>query len=251
MITTNRKWIFRTSAGLIGAVLLAVLGMGVQELRTSRALKEAERLLTKNLPAAAAEELLPFRGRLVKDEKGCAFLIAALMKSRQGQRLQWVAEKCLDRAETPEAHIGLAAVAEFDRRDEDALILLARAGALFPKSPEIQYRMADIYRRKQRPELAAERFLKVVRMGGSSLPALVDILDFLGSAGRWTEAREVAERMSALDIGNAEIWLMMARAAKLGGNAEAAKAMADRARQLVAGKPEIAAKLKAAYPEVL
>jgi tetratricopeptide (TPR) repeat protein len=245
-------WTRIAAVVVLGGVAAYGISWGVCAVRLRRDLTRAEAQLQRGFPAAAAETLDRHRAWLTDTDRGCRALIGSYYGARRAERLEWASEACLDGGrDLIEAHLGLAAARELTGRDPDALRLLSQVAPRFDQSPDLYYRMAQIYRRNKRDDAAVGAFLEASKRAPDNAQLSMDALEYFSSINRWAEATRMAEKLRSTPTDNPEIKLLIARALQRGGNRQASELVVAQARELMGKSPELKAALERAYADVL
>ncbi len=255
----NVSWkaLRKEPAWLAGAVVIAIaLVMGVSRgicaIRAKRALALAETQLQKGFGALAAETADRYREQLSRQEKGCQVLCAAYFDARRTDRLEWMAQACIENGvELPDVYVALAAARELTGRDNDAIAILNSAATKFEKSPDPFYRLAQIFRRLKRNDAAAAGFTEAMKRAPDNGQLALEAMDFLVSLDKWADAKQIADRIRGAKTDNATVKLLLARVYKRTGDPTSAEALANEARALLSAKPDQKEALERAFADVL
>ena len=239
--------------GLIVVLLVGGVGyLGVTKVMQRRAVTRAEAQLKKGFGALAAESIDRYRSHLVKSADGCKTLALAYSAARKLERLEWAGEACLDNGiETLEVYEGLASAEDSLGRDADAIQIMNAAVQKFPKSPDPLVNLARLFRKNKDDNRAALALMKAVEVSGDNHQLELEAIQFFSSTNRWPEAKQMADRLKAVQTDNPEVKLFIAEALSKGGDKEGAKAQVAQAETMLAkATPEQKAALKKKYADV-
>lgn len=242
---------------LIGlVVVILVIGVGCLaygKIQQRRAITHAEAQLKKGFGALAAETVDRYRHHLVKSADHCKTLLTAYSAARRVDRLEWASEACLDNnVQTIEVYEGLASAEDQLGRDGDAIQVLNAAAEKFPKSPDPWVNMAKVFQKNKDMAHAGAALMKGIELAGSDHQLELQGLQFFASENRWNEAKQLADRLKAVQTDNPQVKLLIARALLKGGDKAGSKDQAAMAKEMMAKIPaEQQEALKKAFADVL
>lgn len=240
-------------AGIFVVVLVGVVATLTYSVTAQRrAVIRAQQEVKKGFGMLAAETVDPYREKLVKSEEGCKAAVMAYAAGRRVDRLEWAGEACIEHGiETMEVYEGLASAADLSGRDNDAIQVLSVAAQKFPKSAEPYFNMAKVYQKNKDENHAVAALLKTVELSGENHQLQLDTLQYLASVNRWTEAKQVADRLKLIDTDNPEVRLLLARTYLKAGDKVAAQEQVARGKELMGKRPaDQQSNLKKIYSDV-
>jgi tetratricopeptide (TPR) repeat protein len=251
----DKKFTFQSSKSvLIILILIPLIATGVwgaNQVLASRAAKRAEVLMKKDFAVLAEDAIDPYRRTLIVKAEGCHLLLNIYYRTQDLVRLAWASEACLDAGqEVPAAYLGIAASREAQGHDVESLQILQTGAQKFPTSAEFPYRMSVLFKKNKQKDQAVAALMKASQLAPENKQISLEALQYFSSIERWSEAREMADRLKSVPIENPEAKLVIARALQRGGDMGSARELVNSVRKLLGGKPALQKALEQTYADV-
>lgn len=227
-LETRTKKLLAIVFCMFGAPPLIYFGMRF------RAITVADGYLQKGFGALAADTLHPYRETLTSSTKNCSMLIGAYYLSHSAEKLEWASQSCISHEiHTPDSYMGLAASLQFTGREEEALKFLTQVSPKFDKVGDLDFQIAEIYRKNRKEDLATKYYVSATEKSQQNASMNMKALEFLVANRKWDNARVIAERLKNEKTESPDVKLIIARAFKNAGDEASAKTAVLQAKDLM------------------
>ena len=177
-----------------------------------KAEKEITTMLFSNLMASASERSWTYKKRLSKTPKGCSQLLKSNRKSNHLKRLSWAIEQCQkNKILIAELFLGLATKLLKEKKDQEAVNLLAKGAEKFPKNINFPYSIYEVMLKNKKGEQALTFLLKSVEMSPKNFALTSKALQLIDSHGLYEKGILLADKLIGEDQKNVEALLLVAR----------------------------------------